>query len=500
MSHLRRYPMCRFSPISAGRTPLFILPFILMFISCQHADIKTYNESETLVALVPDYAGIKIPPNIAPMNFSIINPGRRFIVKFSGRQGGFEIRSRHGKIIIPGRKWRKLLSENRGYGFTIEIAVLAESGWVKYPKISNQIAEDAIDPYLVYRLIAPGYELWGEMGIYQRCLENFDESAIMLNSLSDQNCMNCHSFRKNDPQSMLFHMRGTNAGTYFLNEQTIERVSLKTDSTISAGVYPSWHPGGTKIAFSTNKTMQFFHALPGKRLEVFDMESDIAIYDHARNILSTPPQLNNKDWFETFPAWSPDGRYLYFCSAKSKPLNEYNQVRYNLLRIGYNQENNAFGTVDTLYSAFAQGKSVSFPRISPDGKWLIFTLSDYGNFSIWHKEADLYAMDLSDGSFHRLDISGNEAESYHGWSAEGNWLVFSSRSDDGLYTRPYFCWINKETGINTKPFVLPQKDPDFYNIFLKAFNVPELVSGKVQVTPDKYVMATRKVAKEAKTE
>lgn len=479
---------------------MFILPVLLCCISCQRTEIKIANNSETPVVLIPDYAGITIPPNIAPMNFRINTPGKRFYVKFTARQGGFEIRSRQAKIIIPERKWRKLLSENKGGGFDIEIAVLGKNGWVSYPKVSNRIAEEPVDPYLVYRLIAPGYELWGEMGIYQRCLENFDESAIMLNSLSGQNCMNCHSFRKNDPRSMLFHMRGNNAGTYFLKDQTIERVSLKTDSTISAGVYPSWHPNGSITAFSTNKTMQFFHALPGKRLEVFDMESDIAIYDHTRNILSTPPQLNNKDWFETFPAWSPDGRYLYFCSAKSKPLNDYNHVRYNLLRIGYNQKKNTFGITDTLYSAFVQGKSASFPRISPDGKWLIFTLSDYGNFSIWHKEADLYAMNLADGSIHRLDIPGNEAESYHGWSSDGNWLVFSSRSDDGLYTRPYFCRMNKETGKNSKPFVLPQKDPDFYDTFLKAFNVPELVSGKVQVTPDKYVMANRKIAKEAKTE
>lgn len=481
MLHLSRSPMFSYFLNKAG---IFIL--LILSVSCKLSKIDNYTESKEPVVLQPDYAGITIPCNIAPMNFRIGSPGKEYRVKFKGSHTIFEIRSKNGKIQIPAGKWENLLKENKGAAFEIEIFIHSENGWVKYPVIRNRVSEEAIDPYLVYRLIAPGYELWKEMGIYQRCLENFDQEAVMTNNLSDQNCMNCHNFRNNDPNTMLMHMRGSYGGTYLLKDDKLSKVNLKTDKTISAGVYPSWHPSGNLVAFSNNKTAQFFHALPGKRIEVFDLQSDIVLYDINSNKVAVPQQLSSKEHFETFPAWSPDGKYLYYCSAPAGALKNYDQVRYSLLRIGFNQKNNSFGTVDTIYSASRNRKSVSFPRVSPDGKWIIITVSNYGNFSIWHKEADLYAVNTSSGSTHKLDIGGDEAESFHSWSSKGNWLVFSSRCDDGQFTRPYFCQIDKTTGKNTKPFVLPQEDPDFYDTFLKAFNVPELVTGKVPLSPNKF--------------
>jgi dipeptidyl aminopeptidase/acylaminoacyl peptidase len=229
--------------------------------------------------------------------------------------------------------------------------------------------------------------------------------------------------------------------------------------------------------------MQFFHAVPGKRIEVFDSESDIILYDEKTNQISLPAELNTKENFETFPAWSPDGKYLYYCSAAGKDVNEYNQVKYSLMRIRYDVVSNSFGDTDTLFSAPGNDKSVSFPRISPDGNWLIMTISDYGNFSIWHKEADLYLINLTSGKVSRLSLNSDQTESYHSWSHNGNWIVFSSRRDDGQYTRPYIAFFGKQDGSSSKPFLLPQRDPDFYTTCLKAFNLPELVSGKVPLSP-----------------
>src|SRR5450759_4167152 len=90
------------------------------------------------------------------------------------------------------------------------------------------------------------------MGIYQRCLENFIESPIMINDMSDSNCMNCHSFCRNNSHTMMFHMRGKHAGTVIYRDGKVSKVNTKTDHTISPGVYPAWHPGGRYIAFSVN--------------------------------------------------------------------------------------------------------------------------------------------------------------------------------------------------------------------------------------------------------
>jgi hypothetical protein len=64
-------------------------------------------------------------------------------------------------------------------------------------------------------------------------------------------------------------------------------------------------------------------------------------------------------------------------------------------------------------------------------------------------------------------------------SSNSKWFVFSSRRIDGLYTRPYIAWID-DKGEVSKPFLLPQKDPDHYDFNLRSFNVPELVQGRVK--------------------
>lgn len=151
-----------------------------------------------------------------------------------------------------------------------------------------------------------------------------------------------------------------------------------------------------------------------------------------------------------------------------------------MCRIDFDASSGSFGErIDTLVSSFQTGKSVSFPRISPDGKNLVFTLSDYGNFSIWHREADLYRLDLASGNFQPIDnINSSETESYHSWSSNSRWMIFSSRRTDGLYTRPFITYAS-ENGTFSKPFMVPQKDPDFYEEFLKSYNVPEFITGKI---------------------
>ena len=72
----------------------------------------------------------------------------------------------------------------------------------------------------------------------------------------------------------------------------------------------------------------------------------------------------------------------------------------------------------------------------------------------------------------------SDTESYHSWSSNSRWIVFSSRRIDGLYTRPYFAYIDEE-GNASKPFLLPQKDTDYYHRFMKSYNIPEFITGKV---------------------
>jgi Tol biopolymer transport system component len=279
-------------------------------------------------------------------------------------------------------------------------------------------------------------------------------------------------------------MRAKNNGTIIYREGKLSKVNTKTGQTISPGVYPAWHPGGRYIAFSVNNIVQAFHSIRQIKVEVTDTLSDIIVLDTENNIVFSSPAISYKDRFETFPTWSPDGKYLYFCSARALPFYQYKNIRYDLLRIPFDETTCKFGTADTVVSASSDGHSVSFPRISPDGKYLMFCMSDFGNFSIWHSESDLFLKNLESGEILKPGINSPQSESYHSWSSDGRWIVFSSRRTDGLFTQLYFSYFDAN-GNACKPFLLPQKDPEFYSTFLKSYNVPELVTTTVELNPRK---------------
>lgn len=225
-----------------------------------------------------------------------------------------------------------------------------------------------------------------------------------------------------------------------------------------------------------------FHSVVDRKIDVIDTLSDIVLYDTETRKINTCRELSTKENFETFPSWSPDGRYLYYCSARIIPLSKYDQIRYDLLRIAFDTATEHFGKVDTVVSSAGKGLSVSFPRISPDGKYVLFCMSKYGNFSIWHPESDLYLKNLESDEISKPDINSPQSESYHSWSSNGRWIVFSSRRIDGLFTRPFFSYFDRD-GKAHKPFILPQKNPEFYDTFIKSYNVPELIRSKIDLDP-----------------
>ena len=478
----------------------FTLTFCLLFsFSCSKPGNDFFDNEQT-ANIYPPFQGTVLPYNIAPLNFMIREEGERFVVRFSvAGKDSFNVSS-NGRVSIPLRKWKKLLNENRGAQLNVSIFARQATGWTRYRPLLFTIATEPIDPYMVYRLIEPGYESWGKMGIYQRCVENFEETPVMLNSLTDNNCINCHSFCKNDPQTMLFHMRQQHAGTLFVKDGNIKKINTRAPEMISAGVYPRWHPDGRYVAFSANITRQEFHMAHTNKVEVYDMASDIFIFDTETNTVFTDSLICSKKYFETFPEWSPDGQYLYFCSAKARTMpEEFDSLRYDLLRIAFDVTTGQFGKqADTLVSSALTNKSVALPRVSPDGKYVVFCMSNFGTFPIWHRENDLYLLHLDSNEISNLvTINSNQSDSYHSWSSNGRWMVFGSRRMDGTFTRPYICYFDSE-GIAYAPFLLPQKNPMHYDFSIKSYNLPELITGKVKASPYQFSKTAREKAIDVK--
>ncbi|NQT27346.1 PD40 domain-containing protein [candidate division KSB1 bacterium] len=460
---------------------LLILTFLLFqsLISNDH----TFIEIDRLPRIDPDYTDVVIPPNIAPLNFLISEPGVEYKVEITSEEGSpIRLQSDKAKVILPLKKWKALLQSNPGQDLNIQITVKDSTGqWMQYKPIQNTIASDKIDSYVAYRLINPGYVLWWDMGIYQRNIETFEESAIMTNRVTNNNCMNCHEFCQNDPEKMMFHMRAAFGGTMFIQDGEISKVNTGTDYTMSAGVYPSWHPDGNHVAFSVNKIYQSFHSVEDKSIHVWDSASDLVVYDVQNKMITTSPKVSTKR-MENLPTWSADGKTLYFISGDvpetGKKLDSYH---YNLMRIPYNVTTNEWGEVEMVIDATKIGKSISWPKPSPDGKTLLFTMSDYGYFSIHFKSSDLYLLDLGTKHFTRLDaVNSPHSDSYHSWSSNSRWFVFASKRKDGLCSRLYFSYVDSN-GKAYKPVLLPQKDPAFYDTFIKNYNKPEMIKGPVKV-------------------
>ncbi len=478
---------------------LFIIVLLLLY-SCVDKPGGDIAISNTIPKIEPDYSGLTIPPNIAPLNFVIKEEGEAFFVKLSSVSGEeIELSSKTGEILIPEKRWTKMLNSSTGKELTVEVFIKDKKGkWLKYKPLNNKVATEPIDPYLYYRLLYPGYESWSELSINRRNLENFKARKLIENTVVDENCVNCHSFNNGNSDDFMFHMRGSMGGTYFYSGKDFKKINLKTEEMKNGAVYPRWHPSGRFVAFSSNKIIQRFHAADNKKVEVSDLESSLVLYDIDRNEIMNIDLANKEQFMDTYPEWSPDGKYLYFCRADQiKEDYDYRQIKYSLYRTLFDPETRSFGEAELIFDAKQIGKSVSFPRISPDGKFLVMTVFDYGCFPIWHKEADLYSINLETMKADSLDLNSDNTDSYHSWSSNSKWLIFSSRRGDGLTTRPYISYI-EENGTSDKPFILPQEDPEFYKGFLKSFNIPEFATIKVVMNPGEIRKLARTEAIQAK--
>ena len=457
---------------------------ICFFISMCGAPKPNFDkctETNRLPEIYPDYTETVIPANIAPMNFKILEPGKSFYVQISSEAGGrIEIASRKAGIRISAKAWKKMLNQNRSKEININIYVLnKENKWTQFSTIKNRIAEDNIDPYLVYRIIHPGYQLWTDLMIKQRNVENFKEKTILHNKTLKHGCINCHTFCNNSPDKMIYHIRGgPGTGMILANGKSVKKINTKTKFN-GHTAYAAWHPGGKTIAFSVNKVTQFFHAV-GENKDVLDIRSDLVLYEIETNTITSCPAISDKDWMETYPAWSPDGKYLYYCNAPLLKIadnrTDYKNNRYSLMRIPYNIEERSWGEPEVLISADETNKTAIQPRVSPDGRYLLINLADYGNFATYCPSSDLHILDLQTGKYFKPEINSDRSEGFHNWSSNGRWIVFSSKRGDGVCARIYFSYMGKNGKVH-KPFILPQKDPEFYDTFLRSYNLPELLTG-----------------------
>ena len=488
----------------------FLLAVAMLYLSSctHHPDVPSEaSVSSELPAIFPDYCDVTVPCNIAPLNFML--PASQYeecVARFSTPDGQQQTYGDGVKVQIPVAEWHEMLNASKGNSIKVEVWGKKDGEWFLFSPFQIHVSEQPIDEYLSYRLIEPSYIVYDYMEIAQRNLTSFEEKQIFNNKVSCDDpkgqCINCHSYQNYKTNNMLFHARVTRGGTVIVNDGKISKVDLKRDNTISAGVYPAWHPTAKLIAFSTNLTHQVFHTAHPNKVEVFDTASDLILYDVATDSVSIVS--NDTTLLEVFPTWSPDGKTLYYC--KSVPLPEelhdkdisstFQKVQYNLYRRPFDVVSHSFGEEELVYDAASQDKSVTLPRISPDGRYLLFAEGQYGCFHIWHHDADIVCLPIEQLSDtisveerpSRLDLaklnSEGFAESYPSWSSNGHWMMCASRRDDGNFSRVYIAYF--DNGKVEKAFLLPQEDPEQHIYRLKSYNRPEFMVEPVRISVDEF--------------
>jgi hypothetical protein len=271
--------------------------------------------------------------------------------------------------------------------------------------------------------------------------------------------------------------------------------------------FVSWHPEAPIVAASFNKPRLALHTARNDMRDIIELEGWIGYFDLDARTVKEVPGLRDPKRLMAFPTWAPDGRHLYYCSSPN-PITDAEagktgtpaDVKYDLMRISYNLEKDQWGVPEPVLLVGDTGFSMAQPRISPDGHWLFVCGIPYGCWPAYDHTSDLYSIDLREGEttgtfpFKKLSLNSDECESWLSWSANSRWVVFSSKRLSPLINRPFIAYVGPD-GTCGKPFVLPQRDPEFYDSLLLTYTIPTLAIKAVTVPQRELIDAIKSVNK-----
>ncbi len=159
-------------------------------------------QANQLPKIYPDYIGVTVPATIAPLNFNVedIDAESVSVVVEGSKIGELQSEGDYANFDID--EWHHLLAQNRGGDLKVTVYVEKKGNWTQYKDFDIHVSPYALDDWgVTYRRIAPGYEVYGKLGIYQRNLSNFEETAILENTAAPGACLNCHTANRTRTES-----------------------------------------------------------------------------------------------------------------------------------------------------------------------------------------------------------------------------------------------------------------------------------------------------------
>lgn len=459
---------------------LAVCTWLLTACSSQPTNVTKVDQQPSIY---PDYIGVTIPVDIAPLNFNVMGKDiDRVDVLVKGSKGG-EIHTNGAYADFDIDEWHQLTEQNKDGELRITVCARKDGEWMQYQEFKIFVSPYPLTDWgVTYRRIAPGYEVGGDIGMYQRNIHTFDEYAMLRESALPSRCMNCHTANRTDPRQLTLQIRGEGGGTLIQIDGKQHWLDTKTDTTKAAGSYAYWHPSGNYCAYATNAVHQSFFVGRGQRIEGYHNFSNVVLLDVRSNELILAPELMTESDLEIFPAFSHDGKYLYYSTSKACQVPaEYLKVKCSICRIGFDAEKGQFShKVDTLLNGQQDDRSYTLARPSYDGRWLMYNVSSRSNFPVFQPDADLWLMDLRTGKTRPLsEVNSKDVESYHNWSSDSHWFVFASKRENGMFAQLFFASIDDQGHIS-KPFLLPQRNPrKFYTEMFDSYNVADFTKTKV---------------------
>lgn len=385
--------------------------------------------------LFPDYVDIAVPYNIAPLNFLLRNDPERVEVRLTGKQAEYTFIGQDGKMQFPEKEWKTLLEKETGNTLKVAVKALVNDRWLVYPVFTWKIRPEGIDPYLSYRLSIPDGNSGQKARLVIRNLATFEEAEVI-------------------PQEVPA-----------LASQRIPAGSLTGKMGVGEYSAFAWSDSSTRLLAAHT---DFYR-------EVLESGGKIGFLDQRTGKLAVSSDTTGKALW-AFPEISPDQKSVYYCKADAAfSADSLSGVRYRLFRRDFYPERLSWGNrADTLVAGADPGKSLTHLALSPDGKYLLYTVSDFGKMPEWHRESDLRLLRLADGRVDSLSVvnaAGSDVSAC--WSSDSRWFVFNSKRDDGFYEKTYFCYVDS-AGVAAKPFMLPLRDPSVYDYRMEITGSPAL--------------------------
>ncbi|NQT14679.1 MAG: tetratricopeptide repeat protein, partial [Planctomycetes bacterium] len=316
------------------------------------------------------------------------------------------------------------------------------------------------------------------------------KSRLLLTDIPK--CTNCHSFSA-DGQTLGMDLDGPEGdkGSYVIAPLARETVLAKED-VISWNSFPGkpeeqktigflsrMSPDGRYSVTTLNEAVYVCNFMDYRFLQVFfPTRGILGYYNRSTDEIKAIPGADDPEYVHCDPVWSPDGESLVFARAEAKePYPEDDrlaqrandpietQIQYDLYRMPF--RGGRGGKPEPVVGASSNGVSNTFPKVSPDGKWIVFVKCRNGQ--LMRPDSTLWIVPTSGGTARRMRCNTSRMNSWHSFSPNGRWMVFSSKANTP-YTQMFLSHID-ENGDDGPAILVPNS-----TAANRAVNLPEFLN------------------------